>query len=150
GARISVLAAGAYDLPGGPVPIDEELAEALLAQVPGAEADREAHRGEHSIEVELPLLRGRQGQLRIAPVVLGGLTEEEAIAVGEGLARAIGRLEGGGPVLVVASSDMSHFLSEEETRRVDRIALGALLGGDPAALYRTVRQHDISMCGVLP
>jgi MEMO1 family protein len=151
GARISVMAAGGYQLPGGDVPIDEELAAAILAEVPGAEPDREAHRAEHSIEVELPLLRARQPRLRIAPVVLGGLSETEAIAVGEGLARAIATASrAGGPVLVVASSDMSHFLTEGEARRVDQIALDALLGGDPAALYRTVRDHDISMCGVLP
>ena len=148
GRRIAVMSAGSCELPGGAVPVDEELAAAILAEVPGAEPDREAHRGEHSIEVELPLLRARQPALRIAPVVLGGLGGEEAIAVGEGLARAVARVEG--PVLVVASSDMSHYLTDDEARAVDRLALDALLGGDPASLYRTVREHDISMCGVLP
>jgi AmmeMemoRadiSam system protein B len=148
GVPVSVVAAGGFALPGGAVPIDQELAAAILDEVPGARADREAHRLEHSVEVELPFLRARQARLRFVPVVLGGLSETEAIAVGEGLARAVARA--GGDVLVVASSDMSHYLPDDQARAVDRIALEALLGFDAGALYRTVRDRDISMCGVIP
>ena len=81
-------------------------------------------------------------------VVLGWLSEDDAIAVGEGLARAIERV--GEEVLVVASSDLSHYLPDAEARRVDRLAIDALLTGDPGTLYRTVRERDISMCGVIP
>jgi len=148
GARVSLMASGAYALPGGPVPVDEDLAAPLLEELPGAQAEREAHRLEHAVEVELPFLRARQAALRFVPVVLGGLGEGEAIAVGEGIARAVARA--GGDALVVASSDMSHYLPDAEARRVDRIALDALLAGDPGHLYRTVRAQDISMCGVIP
>lgn len=148
GERVSVVPAGGYQVPGGVVPIDDELAAAILDEVPGARADREAHRLEHSVEVELPFLRARAPAVRFVPMVLSGLSEGEAIAVGEGLARAIERV--GGEVLVVASSDMSHYLPDAEARRVDRIALDALLSGDAATLHRTVRERDISMCGVVP
>ena len=148
GERVSVVPAGAYQVPGGSVPIDTELAEAILDEVPGARPDADAHRSEHSVEVEVPFLRAREPAVRFVPMVLAGLSEKDAIAVGEGLARAIARVGGG--VLVVASSDMSHYLPDAEARRVDRIALDALLTGDPAVLHRTVRERDISMCGVVP
>jgi len=148
GPRVSVMAAGRFALPGGDVSIDEELAAAVLAEVAGAEPDEDAHRFEHSIEVELPFLRARQPRVRIVPIVLGGLSEAEAIGLGEGLHRAIARAGGG--ALVVASSDMSHYLPDEEARRVDRMALEPLLAFDPAGLYRAVRTHDISMCGFIP
>lgn len=148
GERVSLVPAGAYELPGGSVPIDAELAAAILDEVPGARADADAHRSEHSVEVELPFLRARQPAVRFVPMVLAGLSEKDAIAVGEGLARAIAKV--GGDVLVVASSDLSHYLPDAEARRVDRIALDALLTGDPATLHRTVRERDISMCGVIP
>jgi hypothetical protein len=148
GRRIAVVPAGRFCLPGGDVPIDEELAAAVLAEVPGAEADREAHRFEHAIEVELPLLRARQPRLGLVPIVLAGLSEAEALALGEGLHRAVARAGGG--ALVVASSDMSHYLPDEVARRVDHMALAPMLAFDPAGLYRTVRAHDISMCGFIP
>ncbi len=148
GERVSVVPAGSYGLPGGAVPIDAELAAAILDEVPGARPDADAHRMEHSVEVEVPFLRALRPTVRFVPMVLAGLSEKDCIAVGEGLARAIARV--GGDVLVVASSDMSHYLPDAEARRVDRIALDALLTGDAAALHRTVRERDISMCGVIP
>jgi len=148
GQRISVVPAGGYQLPGGTVPVDEELAAAILDEVPGARPDADAHRTEHSVEVELPFVRALQPAVRFVPMVLASLSEQDAIAVGQGLARAIAKV--GGEVLVVASSDMSHYLPDAEARRVDKIALDALLTGDAAALHRTVRERDISMCGVIP
>jgi MEMO1 family protein len=148
GERISVVPAGAYEVPGGAVPIDAELAAAILDEVPGARADADAHRMEHSVEVEVPFLRARHPAVSFVPMVLAGLSERDAIAVGEGLARAVARL--GADVLVVASSDMSHYLPDAEARRVDKIALDALMTGDAATLHRTVRERDISMCGVIP
>ncbi len=148
GERVSVMPAGAYRVPGGSAPIDAELAAAILDEVPGARADVDAHRMEHSVEVEVPFLRARQPAVTFVPMVLAGLSEKESIAVGEGLARAIARV--GGDVLVVASSDMSHYLPDAEARRVDKIALDALLTGDAATLHRAVRERDISMCGVVP
>ena len=148
GERVSVMPAGSYQLPGGSVPIDSELAAAILDEVPGARPDVDAHRTEHSVEVEVPFLRALEPAVRFVPMVLSSLSERDCFAVGEGLARAIARVGGG--VLVVASSDMSHYLPDAEARRVDRIALDSLLTGDAAALHRTVRERDISMCGVIP
>ena len=54
------------------------------------------------------------------------------------------------PPLLVISSDMNHFATDAENRRLDRIALDALKTLDPAKLFHTVREHQISMCGMLP
>ncbi len=155
GPRISVMASGTWQVPGARVSIDEELAVALLAESPLAEADHEAHQFEHSLEVEVPFLVARQPALRIVPVVLGVLSANEAVDFGEALYRAVARVRAtheslGEDVLVVASSDMSHYLPDETARRVDKAALAPLLAFDPEALYRTVIDHDISMCGFIP
>jgi AmmeMemoRadiSam system protein B len=144
GAKIAVVAEGVFELPGGGVPIDAALAARVLAEVPGAAADARAHEREHAVEVELPFLRARRPDVQIVPIVLGGLSEEEAIAVGEGLARAAP------DALVVASSDMNHYLADDVTRAIDRKAIDRLLALDARGLYRTVRDDGISMCGVLP
>lgn len=152
GARIAVVDRGAFALPGGQVPIDSELAAAVLAEVPGAKADRRAHQAEHAIEVELPFLRARNESVRIVPIVLGGMSARNTIDLGHGLARAVTRIgaQPGRDVLLVASSDMSHFLPDATARKVDRTALEPLLAFDPDGLYRTVVERDISMCGFIP
>jgi AmmeMemoRadiSam system protein B len=149
GARVSVMAEGAWRLPGATVPIDAPLAAAIVAAaagVRGVRADEAAHASEHAIEVLVPLLLARQPALSLVPIVVGGLDAAECAALGEALARAIGDQD----VLVVASSDMSHYLPEAETRRRDQLALDALVTGDPAALFDAVERNDVSMCGVRP
>jgi len=149
GARVAIGAHGGWRVPGAEVPIDEPLATRILeeaAAIRGARADDAAHAGEHAIEVLVPLLLARQPALRLVPIVVGHLDVAECTALGGALARAIGADD----VLVVASSDMSHYLPDDECRRRDRVALEALATGDPATLLATVDDHAISMCGARP
>lgn len=145
GSRVAMVASGVFRMPSGDVPVDEELAAAFLREVPLARDDVRAHLREHALEVQLPFLVARRADVRIVPIVLGGLSRDEAIGVGEGLARAVPA-----GTLVVASSDMSHYLSDAETRIADRPAIDAMLSLDPGALFDTVERNDISMCGYLP
>jgi AmmeMemoRadiSam system protein B len=151
GARVSVFADGAWQLPGGDVSIDAPLADAILAEargVRGARADADAHAGEHAIEVLVPLVRHRRSDVAIVPIVVGQLGADECAGLGRAIARAVASARE--PVLVVASSDMNHFADEDETQRVDAIALAALATGDPATLLGVVDGQDISMCGARP
>jgi AmmeMemoRadiSam system protein B len=52
--------------------------------------------------------------------------------------------------LLVISSDMNHFATDAENRRLDALAIEAMQRCDPEGLYETVIEHNISMCGVLP
>lgn len=146
GARISVYGSGAFRIPGHEIPVARDLADRILVELVGAKSDRKAHQFEHAIEVELPFLLARQPELEIVPIVVAGLSEDDAVELGEQLHRAIGDDD----VLVVASSDMSHFLDDAETRKLDRMALEPLLAGDARGLYRVVTKNDISMCGYIP
>jgi MEMO1 family protein len=158
GAKIAVSSARAFRVPTGDVPVDDALAAMLLRtcavhKLPAA-ADQEAHAEEHAIEVMLPFLQARRPDVTIVPVVVGGLQQVQTEALGEALADAVHEMSGesdsDGGILVLASSDMNHYLDVAETRRRDLLALEAMLTGDPERLYRTVHDHDISMCGVLP
>jgi AmmeMemoRadiSam system protein B len=149
GARVAVMTEGTWRLPGAAVEIDGALARAILAEaggVRGARADEAAHAQEHAIEVLVPLLLARQPALRMVPIVVGGLDADECAELGRAIARAVADQD----VLVVASSDMSHYLPDAETRRRDRSALDALVTGDPDTLIDAVEAHDVSMCGVRP
>jgi len=147
GARLSVWGGGAWSLPGGAVEVDPDL-PALLVEHAGMQLDTEAHRGEHAIEVHLPFARARQPDLLLTAVVLAGLSAAACARVGAGIAAAIEAL--GEDVLVVASTDMSHYVSARRAEEQDRQALTHLLAMDPAGLHDTVTRQRISMCGVVP
>lgn len=148
GAVIAVAPHDAWRTPAGDRPLDEELTRKIVTEVAGAESDTEAHWREHSLEVQLPFLRVRQPELRFAAICLGRLSLEHCLEMGRSLAAIVSEL--GEPVGLVASSDMSHYVSEENARRLDHLAIKAALARDPAALYETVRHHGITMCGVVP
>jgi len=138
-----------WSLPGLDVPIDAAFVAALLKEAHGLlRADREAHEDEHAIEVLLPLIAVRQPGLRLAAIVLGGQSFKECEALGAGIARAVQRADG--PTLIVASSDMSHYLPDDEARAIDRLALAPLGAADARGLFDTVRAHGITMCGYIP
>ena len=144
GATASLWPDGAWRTPLGSVPVDRELAAALAA-CPLVEPDRAAHAFEHALEVELPFLQVRRADIAIAPLCLGPLDLAGCAEVGHAVAAAA--RDG---ALVVASSDMSHYLPAEEAERQDRRALDALLALEPERLYETVRREGITMCGVVP
>jgi hypothetical protein len=147
GVPRSLWPRGGWRLPTGVVPVDEALSEAIQ-RCCAAELDRAAHLSEHALEVHLPFALARQPNLRIAALCLAGLSLAECREVGEGLADVVHGSDE--PVLIVASTDMSHYISADEAATLDGMALARVQALDPEGLYHTVRSHRISMCGVLP
>ena len=148
GEQAAICCEGSWRTPLGEAPIAADLAAYLMQRCPLLRPDQLAHRFEHSIEVQIPLLQYLQPQLRIVPICLGAGRLPDWLGLGTDLGRALN--DWPHEVLIVASSDMNHFLGAAETRRRDQLAIDAALALDPARLYRTVRANDISMCGVVP
>jgi AmmeMemoRadiSam system protein B len=151
GARRSLWPNGSWNLPGFSLAIDRPLADAFRDHAKLAD-DRLAHVREHAIEVQLPFLHALRADVSIVPVCLAGLRLRDCNEVGEGLARAIqdAEREGSERVLIVASTDMSHYIPAEVAKELDRMAIECVLGLDAPGLYAVVTQHDISMCGYIP
>ncbi|MHB8833899.1 MAG: AmmeMemoRadiSam system protein B [Desulfobacteria bacterium] len=148
GEDAAIMSHGAWRMPWGDVPIDEELAARLETACPLLREDASAHSREHAIEVQLPFLHRFRPDVRIVPVALGRLSLEECRELGERVADAIA--EDAERPLLVASSDMSHYVPDAVARRKDRMAIDRMLALDPEGLHATVRTERISMCGVLP
>lgn len=147
GARGAVMTKGAFATPLGEVPIHARLA-ALVQAKGGLTEDARAHAGEHAIEVHLPFLLARNPRVSFVPICLAGSTSDACLKLGAAIAEAVREL--GEPVLLVASTDMSHYISAADAARLDRLALARVEAMDPAGLYDTVVAHDISMCGFIP
>ena len=148
GAQMALWSEGNWLMPGGPVPVDEELAAELLAADSRITPDVEAHLAEHSIEVVLPFLQRLNPATRIAPISVSLSSLDVLRQVGEHIGQALKVL--GRPVSMVVSSDMSHYISHEDAKKRDAMAIEEAVKLDPAALYGTVRANNITMCGVLP
>lgn len=148
GRSVALWNAGSWRYPGGALRVDDPLARALEAAGPHFTPDAEAHVMEHSLEVVVPFLAALDPQTTVVPVAVAENRLDALRAAGEALAEVLRDEQD--PVSIVVSSDMSHFVSEQEAKRLDSLALEPALDLDPERLYDTVRSENISMCGVLP
>jgi AmmeMemoRadiSam system protein B/AmmeMemoRadiSam system protein A len=131
---ISVWADGGFETPLGVVPVDTQLAGALIAADPRITFDPASHTGEHPIEIELPFLQRVCPSCRIVPVLMGRQDEESVGALTGALLSTLP----GRRVVVIASSDLSHYPTYSEARAVDGATLAAIETGDPASVRQTV------------
>jgi len=133
--------------PLGEVAVDAELTDFFAARVKWLERDAAAHAYEHSLEVQLPFLQRMLGHVQIAPIALAHLSLAECAEIGSAVAAAV-RLAP--KTLILASSDLSHYLPPRQTEILDRLAIDQVLALNPAGLLDVVAEKNITMCGVLP
>ena len=150
GARLAVWPEGKWRIPGAEIPVDSELADAIMKADARFEPDKQAHTMEHAIEVELPFLHALNPKVKIVPIVVSSFPREALIELGLSLAETAMKLDGEHDVLFVASTDMSHHVPADVAEKYDKLALERIEALDPRGLYDVCRQHSISMCGVMP
>lgn len=149
----SLWRSGVFDTPLGPVSIDEMFAVALEQACSLVAHDPAAHRFEHAIEVELPFLIARSPGTTIVPIVIAWTDWTRSAALAAALAETVAarrRVAPGRDVLLIASSDMSHYEGAPEAERKDRLAMTALGRLDGRALLEVCERERISMCGRAP
>lgn len=148
GAPLAVMSQGAWRTPLGEVELDSDLGGALVKICSPAEEDSLAHKFEHSLEVQIPFLQTLRDDLLLTPICVSMLKYEQCVQVGRDLARVI--KDAKEPVLMVASTDMTHYESAKTAKTKDELAIKQMLELNPQGLFSVVRDHGISMCGVLP
>ncbi|MBM3309390.1 MAG: AmmeMemoRadiSam system protein B [Candidatus Altiarchaeales archaeon] len=153
GMDFSLMSSGVWRMPFGDVRIDSILAESIFKQSKTLEIDFTAHQHEHSIEVQLPFMQYFSDRFQIVPIAVRHYppTEpflEKCIDVGNAIAEAVKKTKE--KVVVVASTDFTHYESQKTANEKDKKALDAILSMDAARLFKEVRELDISMCGYGP
>lgn len=148
GAKVALMDDGGWDIPTGTVSIDRGLASRIALDNPLVSRDAQAHLFEHSLEVQLPFIAYLSPDIRIVPVAILAATVNECLELGERIAAAVKAVDY--PVVILASSDMSHYQPDKVARTKDKLAIDRILAVDPEGLYETVQEKRISMCGYLP
>jgi len=148
GAAAALYPEGEWLTPLGPISINPRLTTLLQQCVPFVELDSSAHRFEHSLEVQVPFIQYLRSDATLAALCLGHGDFTVVQEIGRGIAAAI--REYGEDVLIVASSDMTHYESADSARRKDELALARVMAFDPEGLLKICHGERITMCGVVP
>jgi AmmeMemoRadiSam system protein B len=148
GDRASIMASGKWEIPTGRVDINEDLAHRLIDSCGLFSDDYTAHLGEHSLEVELPFIYHLNRNARIVPITVMPAGFKQCSEMGKSLADVIGGY--GEKVLMVVSSDMNHYESDDVTRKKDELAIEKALELDAEGLLKVTSKKGITMCGVVP
>lgn len=132
-----------YRTPLGDLPVDQETVTRLIAGERCVGFRPEAHESEHSIEVQLPFVQVLFGAIPIVPILIGDGAFDTCQRLAAALRRA---LEGRRP-LYIASTDLSHYHTYEDARRIDERTLAAILEGDPSRFHERAQLGPCELCG---
>jgi AmmeMemoRadiSam system protein B len=147
GASFAVDGNDSWNTPLGDAVVDKELAQQLVEGSEIFEIDSHAGAMEHSLEVQVPFVQYLNPGAKILPVTISSGNPDRLMEGGREIARLI---EGRSDILIVASTDMSHYIDADTAKVLDGKAIDAILALDPEALFNVVMRERISMCGVAP
>ena len=146
GMPVAASEADAWETPLGTVEVDKDLAKRLVEWSGVLAFDEEAHRYEHSLEVQLPFLQYVfGGGFRIVPISMYLQNPEVSRKLGAAIARAFSEL--GVKAYVVASSDFTHYEEARRAREKDEAAIDMILKLDEGGLYDVIVERDVTVCG---
>jgi len=146
GASFALWPDGKWNTPLGEVLVDEKLSKDILDKGSIIEKDYRAHQYEHSLEVQLPILQYFFAGFEIVPISCKLASLEQYQEAASQLYEALRHLKG--EVLVVASTDMTHYEPDASARKKDRMAIEHIVSLNEEKLLETVARENITMCGV--
>lgn len=144
---ISVWAKGGFKTPIGLLSVDEEFAKQLIDKDALFNFDPTVFEREHALEVELPFIQVAIPDAKIVPVIVGQASLEVCRKLAESLNDLIGDRD---DVLVVVSSDMSHFHQADQARAMDEEAIRLVKGLEIEAFWKQCAVRKLEMCGFVP
>jgi AmmeMemoRadiSam system protein B len=140
----AALSERAWRTPLGPTAVDHDLVRALTKGP--ISVDEAAHAEEHSIEVQLPFLEYVVPQPKFVALQVRFAPFDDLVRIAQVIREAVKDRD----VLLLASTDFSHYVPAATAERLDRLAIDAILARDARRLYDTVVGQEISMCGIAP
>jgi len=148
GKPLSIMTEGVWETPLGEVEIDSELSKKILATSAYLQEDNVAHLYEHSIEVQLPFLQYFKPDFKLAPIVMAYASGAIYKEMGKEIAKAVKELKK--RVVIIASSDMTHYEPQASAQEKDNRVIEAILDLNEDEVLSRVEEFNISMCGYGP
>ncbi len=146
GKKSAIMTEGKWIMPFGEIKINSSLAEKILSHSIFLEEDEKAHLYEHSLEVQLPFIQHLNSSAQIVPICMKDYSLNVCRDIGKAIANSVTEEK----VMIVASSDMTHYEPQEIAEQKDKLAIEKILNIDPEGLLKIVEKENISMCGAGP
>jgi MEMO1 family protein len=139
----SIYDRGGYETPLGLIPVDKDLCREIMEGNDALRSIPQGHSQEHSLEVQLPFLQEALGEFHLVPIVVG----DQSFPTCQKIGRAIARGVKGRKILLVASTDLSHFHPYDHAVQIDRILLEDIRAFDPQKLAKDIDEGKGEACG---
>ena len=148
GSGLSTITEGSWLTPLGEVKIDTEFALQLLSDYPLLDDDPSAHVKEHSCEVQLPFIQEISPDFKLVPICMMMQDLQTAGELGQAIAKTAHNL--GRDIVVIASTDFTHYQPQQVAEAQDRKVLDHIQTLDEEGMVSEISQHNVTMCGYGP
>lgn len=148
GKNFGLSSADSWQTPLGNIETDKEFSRFLLKTSKHIEKDDDVHAQEHSIEVQLPLLKYIKGDFKIVPIVISPAETGVYEIIADDIIRTAKELNK--DITIIASSDLTHYEPQEQAKKKDEAVIKAILELNAKELIEKVRKFTVSMCGYAP
>jgi len=147
GEDISIMVEGKWKTPLGELEIDTDIAEKILKNSKIIKNDKKAHQYEHSIEVQLPFIQYIFGKnIKFVPICMTRQDINTDIEIAQSICSSVVDKN----ILIIASSDFTHYEPQEYAENVDKQAINAIIEFNPKKLYDMIYHQNLTMCGPGP
>jgi MEMO1 family protein len=140
---VSIFSRGGYETPLGIVPVSEKTAREIKSGDPIVNDFPDAHLQEHSVEIQIPFLQVVLGEFSFVPLVMGDQSPDTCVK----LARSIYAAVKDKKVLVVGSSDLSHFHTYTQAEKLDKVVIKHIQESDAEGLLKSLARDNAEACG---
>ncbi len=146
-AGASVWPQGSFETPLGSITVDQDFAAKLVSQQKEFAFVPEAFAKEHALEVQLPFLQKTFQNFKIVPIIMGQPGIDGCERLAKALREVIGNRE---DVLIVISTDMSHYHSSKDAKAMDQQAIDLVRTLDIAGFWQHCQSGKVELCGFAP
>lgn len=143
----SIYKKGSYETPLGLVPLDYAMIDSIMSNDSDIGYVPQAHAQEHSLEIELPFLQVVLRDFKLVPIVMGDQSWDNCMKLANAIVKAVKTAPGSKSILLVASSDLSHFHPYKSAVELDKTLLDDVGEFNPQKLNESLQKGKCEACG---
>jgi len=148
----SVMENGSYQTPLGKLKIDQQLSKKIASGRKTIQLSEKGHfqshlrQKEHALEVQIPFIQTVFGDVPIVAIVMGKQSNDACEELSESIVKASKNKK----VLILASSDLSHFHSSQQAKQIDENCVSLIADYNYKELFNQLNSKKVEACGGAP